>query len=300
MSRLKRIFCILLLLIIPTAASADVITRVGSWTTGLTHTAGTGNDRLLVFAVGFEHGADPGGGAATVTYGGQPLTLIVSESVASSNGFFALSELWYLDEGGISGASSNTFVVTWVGATPVEPYYSAATYQNVDQSNPIGEFSSFTVDGSSPNPITTSLNVVVDGFSLANVQCGNRGTYTWNNGWTSGTYQQAASSTNSLADNAETTTGTSTASATHSNPNRQVITAAFLAPNSTANQPPVLASIGPQSTTENVQLLFGVSATDIESTPVLTLTGPRTFCSQEPIRLRFMLPMTRRRLILRS
>ncbi|MCH7948403.1 MAG: tandem-95 repeat protein, partial [candidate division Zixibacteria bacterium] len=36
------------------------------------------------------------------------------------------------------------------------------------------------------------------------------------------------------------------------------------------NQPPILASIGAQSTTENVLLSFGVSATDIESTPALT------------------------------
>ncbi|MCH7948697.1 MAG: putative Ig domain-containing protein, partial [candidate division Zixibacteria bacterium] len=36
------------------------------------------------------------------------------------------------------------------------------------------------------------------------------------------------------------------------------------------NQLPILAAIGAQSTTENVLLSFGVSATDIESTPVLT------------------------------
>jgi len=36
------------------------------------------------------------------------------------------------------------------------------------------------------------------------------------------------------------------------------------------NNPPVLAPIGPQSTTENVQLTFGVSASDVESIPTLT------------------------------
>ena len=35
------------------------------------------------------------------------------------------------------------------------------------------------------------------------------------------------------------------------------------------NQPPVLDSIGAQSTTEGIQLTFGVSATDAESTPAL-------------------------------
>jgi|GEM_PF-4935418 len=36
------------------------------------------------------------------------------------------------------------------------------------------------------------------------------------------------------------------------------------------NNPPVLAPIGPQSTTENVQLTFDVSASDVESIPTLT------------------------------
>jgi len=33
---------------------------------------------------------------------------------------------------------------------------------------------------------------------------------------------------------------------------------------------PILSTIGAQSTTENVQLVFSVSASDIESTPTLT------------------------------
>jgi len=39
-----------------------------------------------------------------------------------------------------------------------------------------------------------------------------------------------------------------------------------------SNEPPILASIGDQSTTENVPLSFAVSATDVESTPALTTT----------------------------
>ncbi len=54
-----------------------------------------------------------------------------------------------------------------------------------------------------------------------------------------------------------------------------------LTPIQTTNQPPVLASIGPQSTDEGVQLTFGVSATDPDgTTPVLTMStlpGTATF-----------------------
>ncbi|MEW5994688.1 MAG: putative Ig domain-containing protein, partial [Candidatus Zixiibacteriota bacterium] len=44
----------------------------------------------------------------------------------------------------------------------------------------------------------------------------------------------------------------------------------LLAGTAFANQLPVLNPIGNQSTTEGVQLTFGVSATDAESTPTLT------------------------------
>ncbi len=50
--------------------------------------------------------------------------------------------------------------------------------------------------------------------------------------------------------------------------------------NDAGNQLPVLAAIGAQSTTEDVNLTFGVSATDAESTPALTtsaLPGTATF-----------------------
>jgi len=39
------------------------------------------------------------------------------------------------------------------------------------------------------------------------------------------------------------------------------------------NQLPILAAIGAQSTTENINLSFGISATDIESTPILTTSA---------------------------
>ncbi|MCP4588409.1 putative Ig domain-containing protein, partial [Pseudoalteromonas sp.] len=40
-----------------------------------------------------------------------------------------------------------------------------------------------------------------------------------------------------------------------------------------ANQPPILNAIGAQSTTENVNLSFVISATDVESTPSFSETG---------------------------
>ncbi len=50
--------------------------------------------------------------------------------------------------------------------------------------------------------------------------------------------------------------------------------------NDAGNQLPILATIGAQSTNETVNLNFGVSSTDVESTPVVTtsaLPGSATY-----------------------
>ncbi|UCC44091.1 MAG: hypothetical protein JSU65_13420, partial [Candidatus Zixiibacteriota bacterium] len=259
------IYTLSLALLLSAAVMAQgQVSRVGVWTTGLTHDVGAGDARLLIFAVGFEHSSILAGPSA-VTYGGQPMTLIVSDSASSSNNYIAGSQLWYLDETGISSAVGNTFVPTWPSGTPAEPYYSAVTYQNVDQSSPVGDFSSTAVDGPT-NPVTTTLSVEANGLSVATVACGNSGSYAWNNGWIEGADQSAASSSSSTADNEETLTGTSTASAFKegSSPNRTVLAAAFLNYGSAPNEAPVLAPIGPKSVDENQNLNFGVSATDAE------------------------------------
>src|SRR6185503_12792990 len=83
---------------------ACVAGRIGSWTTGLTHTAGAGNDRLLVFMVGYENATDVA--ISTVKYGGQSLTRINGAAVGST---VARVELWYLKEAGIVAATNTTF-----------------------------------------------------------------------------------------------------------------------------------------------------------------------------------------------
>ena len=79
---MKRILLVLLLILPATVEGA--VSRVGSWTTGLTHTVGSGNNRLLVFAVGYENGGWSDPGVSSVTYGGQPLTRIGGIAAAFS------------------------------------------------------------------------------------------------------------------------------------------------------------------------------------------------------------------------
>ena len=208
-----------------TAASFSGVNRANAWTTGLTHTAGSGSDRLLLFVVGYENGADPG--VSAVTYGGQSLTPIIGAVAGTS--IFGRVELWYLNEAGIAAASGNTFSVTWGVATPSQPMYAAATYKKVNQNSPISDSASNSTDTSTPNPITATVNVVDGAMAVSGAISGNNGSYTWGGGWSEGTDQTSGTTTTmSSAEHAVTTDGTDTASATHSGPNRQAIVAAVL------------------------------------------------------------------------
>ncbi|MEW5700677.1 MAG: VWA domain-containing protein [Candidatus Zixiibacteriota bacterium] len=215
----------------PASIAANVV-RLGSWTTGLTHTAGVGSSRLLIFAVGYENGSDVGVNA--VSYGGQSLTRI--GGVAAGTSSIVRTELWYLKEAGITAAGTNTFTVTWGGSAPASPKYGASTYANVNQTTPIGHSAGTSVNSSSPNPITATLNVFAGGMAVADVFCGKTGSYTWNNGYSEGFDQSGSSSNMSAADHSEPATGTSVPSATHSpSPNRHVLFAASLVPEEAAS-----------------------------------------------------------------
>jgi hypothetical protein len=196
---------------------ACVMARVGSWTTGLTHTAGAGNDRLLVFMVGYENASDTL--VSTVKYGGQSLTRINGVVVGTADRI----ELWYLKETGIVAATNTTFVVTWGGSAPTVPHYAAATIRNVDQVTPVVTSAINSTNASTPNPLPIAVSVTSDGLAVAAAISGNTGSFTWNNNWSEGTDQSLTSSNSTSADHYETASGTDTASATHTNQNKQAI-----------------------------------------------------------------------------
>ena len=201
---------------------ACVMARVGTWTTGLTHTVGAGNDRLLVFMAGYEGSANVL--INTVTYGGRSLTRINGTVIGTADRI----ELWYLAETGIVAATNTTFVVTYSGTTPAAQHFAAATIKNVDQTTPVAASAVNSTNASLPNPLTASVAVTSDGMAVAAALCGNVGSYTWNNAWTEGTDQSFSSSNSTSADHAVTANGTDTASATHSAQNLAVIVAASL------------------------------------------------------------------------
>jgi hypothetical protein len=198
---------------------ACVTARVGAWTTGLTHTVGAGDDRLLVFMAGFGNSSDVPVNA--VSYGGQSMTRI--DGTVAGSPMVVRIELWYLREAGIAAATNGTFVVTFGGTTPSDPSFAAATYGNVDQLSPIFASTVNSTNGSTPNPLPTPVAVTADGFALAAAISDRRGSFVWGNGWTEGTDQDLQSSSSTTADHPATVDGTDTASATASNQKAQVI-----------------------------------------------------------------------------
>jgi hypothetical protein len=138
-------------------------------------------------------------------------------------------DLWYLNEAEIAAATNATFVVTFAGGTPGSQHFAAATFSHVKQTAPILASAINSTNAATPNPLPTPIAVTADGMAVAAAISGNSGSFTWGNGWTEGTDLVVSTSNSSAADHPVTANGTDTASATHTNQNRQAIVVLSLA-----------------------------------------------------------------------
>ncbi len=172
--------------------AGPAVALANSWQTGLTHTAGAGTDRMLVFVATNEQQAPTAPTLTGVTYGGQALTPVTSAQVA--NGCCnARAEVWVLDEAGLAAAASTTLAPAWSSA-PNTPLYSHVIFENVDQTLPFGDIVNGTVIGDTPNPVpmspvATSAGDLVVGVAVA----GEAGSYTPQNGFALGVNQSRTS-----------------------------------------------------------------------------------------------------------
>lgn len=196
----------------------STVSILGSWTSGLTHTAEAGSNRLLVFTAHVEEG-----GAInlnSVTYGGQSMTKVIDESAGTTTRAYVVT--YILDEAGIAASSGNTFVPNW-STYPDNVSYSSVFLSNVDQVDPIGATADNGTSSGFPNPITTSALSTANGdLVIVAATCGNTGDYTVNNDFTEAVELDMASSTG-VAGHKTATGSNETPSVTHSGPNRQVI-----------------------------------------------------------------------------
>ena len=165
--------------------SSSSVALLNAWSLGTTKAVSAGTDRLLVVAIASE---DTTGNVNVneVRYGGQLMTEIYDQQigVAGSNG------LWvgYLNDAGITSATSTSITVAWVGTTPVNGIiYQSAAFQRVSQSNPIRDYSANALTtGTTISPVS-STTVQTGDMSFYAVSSGASRTYTPHTGYTEGT-----------------------------------------------------------------------------------------------------------------
>ena len=159
-------------------AQLDAPTGVGASTTH-SFTVSSGTDRGLIVGVGTEDLSTPVLGVPTVTYGGQAMTLIVTEVNTST--FPSRSCLFWCNDATIVAASGTTVSVT--SNTPASPFpmtIIAFSVQGASQSAPTTTDKDFT-DAATPNPLVDcDILPVGDGaYITAHAVVGNSFTATW-------------------------------------------------------------------------------------------------------------------------
>lgn len=203
---------------ISTPGSGGAVSMLGSWTSGLTHTAEAGSNRLLVLTAHVEDN-DADISLDSVTYGGQSMTKVVEREVQESS-TRAYVVAYVLDEAGIAAASGNAFSPSW-SSTPDDVAYSSVFLAGVDQDDPTGASDS---DGttSSSTISTSSLSTNEGDMVIVVGTAGNSGSYSLNNGFTQA-IELTIPSADGVAGYKVADSSSETPSITHSNPNRQVI-----------------------------------------------------------------------------
>ena len=173
------------------SATVNLVGLAGGWQTGLTHTAAAGPNRALIFIASNEEQANSTPTITSVTYGGQPLTQVISRQVNNASKT-AILDIWILDEAGLTAAVGTAIVPTWTSG-PDTALYSHAIFDHVHQVAPTGAtaFGISTADTPNPvpvGPIATTPGDMVIGAATA----GEVGTYTAQNGFLLGVSQSTA------------------------------------------------------------------------------------------------------------
>lgn len=198
--------------------SGGGVGTLGSWTSGLTHTAESGSNRLLILTAHVEDN-DSDMSLNSVTYGGQAMTKVIEIETQEGN-FRAYVVAYILDETGIAAATSDTFSPSW-SSTPDSVGYSSVFLQNVDQSDPIGD--SDSAGSNSGTTISTGALLTNDGdMAIVAGTAGNTGDYSVDNGFTEA-IELTISSADGIAGYKAADGSNETPSITHNNPQRQVI-----------------------------------------------------------------------------
>jgi len=191
---------------------------LGSWTSGTSHTAEIGANRLLIFTAHVEDDTTAMN-LSSVTYGGQAMTKVIERNTTTT-GYRSYVVAYILGEDGISKATGSNFAVTWAHTPYRVPSYSSVFLANVDQTAPIGASAGNT--GTTSTGYTSALATVNGDMVIVAGTNGNTGTYTVNNSFTKAV-ELTVDSGDGVCSYKSATGAAETPSITHSYANRQVI-----------------------------------------------------------------------------
>ena len=219
------------------SSGGGTVAIAGSWTSGTSHTAESGSDRLLVLTAHVEHS-----GAVSlnsVSYGGQAMTKVIEQS--ANTGYVAYTAVFILNEAGIAAASGNTFSASWSPSPAQNPGYSSVFLTGVNQSTPVGssDGNSSTVSSVSTSALPTSAGDMV----VLAATCGNTGTYSTANGFTEA-IELGITSSDGIAGYLAASGTEETPAVTHSSVNRQSLVGLVVRAGSSQGGPTNLISNG--------------------------------------------------------
>jgi len=235
--------CLLVLLfLVFTAGLSAQVTTLSNWSNAYNGTAdasatvsiptGSNSNRMFVVAIASSQTA-VGARTATVTYGGQSLTLAAGDmSQVTTRQHTAL---YYLNEAGIDAATSTSLSVTFSGGTTRVNTVWTAVYDYVDQTTPLTNSQVFNSVTNTNNAFAFGTPLTVNANDLAievistirngnttprtitaatNWTSSNEQTFTTTDGVRNGVFTRSIPTTNTTDDSAFSTSGNVLASMT--------------------------------------------------------------------------------------
>ena len=149
---------------------AQTGTTAGGASASWPHTTGTGDDRLLVVGVAFEHDTTPYPSVSDVTYNGVGLTKIADrDGLSPGSNYTAHTSLWYM----LDPPSGTHDINVTVSADPFRDIICySISYEGVKQSAP----DNYATNNSTSAVISSTLTAAADGSLAVFVcACGNTG-----------------------------------------------------------------------------------------------------------------------------
>ncbi len=136
-----------------------------------------GSNRVAIICLSAEKNGSGPMAVSGVSIGDAALTQIgIDVIVGSPTAYHNINSVWYLDEAGIAGRTGSTVTITYSNAPPDPPAFDEpkmfyASYQDVDQTTPVGDTESNT--NTSATSLATSASITgADGDKLVGFNVG--------------------------------------------------------------------------------------------------------------------------------